>query len=379
MTQMSSPHISQVRKILTALLTESPDSSWSLFEKTEIMQWLLKNEMGPLAYYRTQGHIPEQLRQRYHIDTISSLGESQLHLKNFDLIKQMLIDQDIQGVVLKGGAFAHTLYKRPAERPMSDLDIWILPKDMPQAIDHLCQTGFTIQSKSARPLALQEMSGGEIQLMRSKWKSAFVELHYTPIGGWWLKRTAKLDINGMWERRQSFSSTPNLYSFTPEDHILHLAIHLGVTHRFSEAVIRGLFDLALLIDQNTIDWESVIQRAVDWHIEKVVITTFYLLQSLIDVPSLPPDILTRFPSHNTVGARFLQFYIPLTAVIDQFDYRLQSYHKYMVGLLLIDRPRDRVKLIGRTLFPEPEWRHARYGRPTSQRKHLYRLIRYRRI
>jgi hypothetical protein len=47
----------------------------------------------------------------------------------------------------------------------------------------------------------------------------------------------------------------------------------------------------------------------------------------------------------------------------------------MFMMALVDRRRDGARLIGRTVWPEPWWIAARYGRPASRMKHLWGLVR----
>ena len=66
--------------------------------------------------------------------------------------------------------------------------------------------------------------------------------------------------------------------------------------------------------------------------------------------------------------------MPSVALLSGRDLtRKTRRHTFM--LALVDRPRDGARLIGRTLWPEPWWITARYGRPVGRVAHLWGLVR----
>jgi hypothetical protein len=50
--------------------------------------------------------------------------------------------------------------------------------------------------------------------------------------------------------------------------------------------------------------------------------------------------------------------------------------RYLLLLLLIDRPRDMLRLLYRAVWPEPEWLAARYGSDASRARHIRQMLRF---
>jgi hypothetical protein len=57
--------------------------------------------------------------------------------------------------------------------------------------------------------------------------------------------------------------------------------------------------------------------------------------------------------------------------------RTRGPRRFVYQLLLVDRVRDAVRLLGRALWPEREWLAARYGTvtPAIRRRHLLAALR----
>jgi hypothetical protein len=79
---------------------------------------------------------------------------------------------------------------------------------------------------------------------------------------------------------------------------------------------------------------------------------------------LRPGLLRRW---------LIKWLISPEAVLSGRDIR-QSTSRFLYLLLLVDKRRDLLRLVWRTVWPEPEWLLARYGQPTSRWQHLRKMI-----
>ena len=73
--------------------------------------------------------------------------------------------------------------------------------------------------------------------------------------------------------------------------------------------------------------------------------------------------------------RLLRPYANLQAMLSGQNVR-NGRLRYFLLLLLVDRRRDMIKLIYRTLWPEKSWLHARYGKSVTGFYHLKQLIQH---
>jgi hypothetical protein len=359
-------------------LSERPIAQWSIAQ-WPIAQWLMAHELGPLAYVRFQGLWPE-LGHALQADWYAAAAENQLHQENFNQIASAFAQQQIPLLVLKGAALAQTVYPDAACRPMSDVDLWVAPDRMDEAVAVMQRLGFDLLEKAERPTKLQLLSGGEIRFGRPDWVQGLVELHWSALAGWWLYHTAAVDMEGLWQRRVPLltpvaeTDTAVLaYQLDPEDTIIQLAVHIAVNHQFSGTLLRSLADIALTAVSRPINWQLLADRAKRWRVGTAVYCTLSLTHHLFDLPASEPARRQLRPPR--LRRRLLGRLINPRKALNRADIRT-SLARQLLLLLLVDRPRDRVRLIGRTLWPTAAWREARYGRPTSPFRHFWHVFRH---
>jgi len=70
---------------------------------------------------------------------------NQFHTDSLLTLTDLLGKADIQPIVLKGPALAHTCYPHPALRPMSDLDLLLTTEQIVPALELMQANGYTVQ------------------------------------------------------------------------------------------------------------------------------------------------------------------------------------------------------------------------------------------
>jgi hypothetical protein len=292
---------------------------------------------------------------------------------------------DIPVVVFKGAALAGESYGGWSRRPMGDVDLWLRSEDMHTAVSLMERLGFRTEAREDRPTALQSLAGGEIQFC----KHGLIELHWSPFSGWWLQRTAAIDDAGIWQRAEPLilnfegsqegkiaasESRPELVrQLTIEDTIIQGAVHITVNHQFGLAALRGLMDIALAAQTRPVDWKVVITRARQWRVSTAVWIVLDLADQLIGLPGAEEALLSLRPA--ALRRALLKPLVSPQTVLEGRDLR-ESRARYLILLLLVDRPQDAARLLFRTLWPEREWLKARYGKQTSHWHHLWNAVRH---
>jgi hypothetical protein len=338
-----------------------------------LARWLIRAGLGPLAYRLYRERWP-QLAAALAADYYSAVAESSIAAEQLQLVEPALTEAGIPAVLLKGAALSRTVYDHPADRVMSDVDLWIHPEQMAGAFHLLSALGFSAGGKESRPPALQQLSRGEIAFASPLGR--LLELHWSPFAGWWLLRTAAIDDEGLWARREPLDWAPGLFQLAAEDTILHLAIHLAVNHQFGLYPLRSLVDIARTAERRAVDWSAVARRARSWRVATATWSVLALLGDLIGAPAAEPALsaLQPGPLRRRLLARMI-------SAEDLLAGRLlhHSRIRYLLLLLLVDRPRDAARLVFRTLWPEPAWLEARYQQPTSRWRHFWNVARHGRI
>jgi hypothetical protein len=187
-------------------------------------------------------------------------------------------------VILKGAALADTVYKNRALRPMSDVDLLVRQSDVPATKDLLLAMGYLLNERHENTKAwcweFDYHFAFRKQLNRSL--TACVEIH------WHLESAARpqrIDIDGIWDRAVSAEAAhaPAL-QLSVEDLLLYLCLHT-CKHRLNGG-FRAFCDISEVVrlyDQ-TMDWEQVCNRALQWRIETFVYAALHIAREFLDAP-----------------------------------------------------------------------------------------------
>ncbi len=377
----SAPPLSRVeaaRRVLRGLLAgEQSDRSWVEAIPTLGADWLQQQGLAPLTWFsvRKSTALPPDLLAMLHRFYLAAVADAELHHQELLTVLQTLAARDIRPVVFKGAALAYTVYPDPACRPMSDLDLWIPPSDMPGARAALGQIGYRVAPRPDRPPALMERFKGEISLSHPHPAHGLVELHWSVFVGEWLRLTADIDDTMIQSRaaRAVLLDQPVLF-LAPEDAILQLIAHVAVNHQFSLNVSRSMIDLTLLAHASAVDWDTIAKRARAWRLATTVWLTLTLAIDLIGLDEARAIVSRLAPSRPRQW--LLARLVNGVQIAAQGDLRT-SRRRFVLLLLLVERRRDLLRLIFRTLWPERDWLQARYGRSgvSVHAKHLLNALR----
>ncbi len=340
-----------------------------------LADWLIQRELGPLAYAKFKLAKPE-LAQQLQVDTFTATAQMGIHFSNLARIKNAFEQENITYTILKGAALGLTVYGDPVWRMMSDIDLWIHDADMSRAAETLMILGYQQrQEKAERPFALQKQSKGEICFVQPGAVWGLIELQWSPFPGWWLQRAAVIDDTAVWSRKELLPDRL-AYQLAPEDMIIHSAIHMAVNHQFDILATRHLVDMALTAQKRGVDWQIVADRAREWRVATAVYLALHLLEQLIGLDGLREMLADLQPSR--LRQYLLRHYITVESIVMGSELK-QTGSRYFFLFLLADRPRDMLKLLFRTLWPELDWLDARYGGKVGHWQHLWNVVRYGRV
>ena len=338
-----------------------------------VAAWLVRQGLGALAYDRCQG-TGSKLNDLLQADMFSAAAEASLKLAALAGIREAFAAAGIRFVLLKGAALGLTVYRDPALRTMSDIDLWLPAAGRPAAAALMQTLGYRFkEEKTERPLALHELASGEIQFFHPDWRGGYVELHATPFEGWWLARTAVVDEAPVWSRTEAVAGWEGVGQMAAEDMVIHLAVHTAINHQFGLSALRSLLDIALTAGKRGVNWPVVAERAKEWRVATAVYTVLDLLDQLIGVTGLEPALNALRPPAWRM--KLIRRFVTPESVLAGRDLR-NGRQRFLLLLLLVDRPQDAAKLAGRALWPEQAWLDARYGGGVSHWRHLWRVVRY---
>jgi hypothetical protein len=148
------------------------------------------------------------------------------------------------------------------------------------------------------------------------------------------------------------------WTLAPEDATIQLAAHIAVNHQMSYPGVRGLLDLALLARTQAIDWAGLAERARAWRLSTCTWLVLTLTDKLLGLDGAKAAIASLTP--RATRRAVLRRLVDEQHVLEGRD-MTGGPRRLAFQLLLVDRPKDAARLVGRTLWPEPAWLRSRYG------------------
>ena len=351
----------------------------------DLAGWAVAQNLGPYLFQRLQQSaalrstgavpvqsLPENVRAALLAARYQAVAANTIQRQELANILGALERAEVDVVLLKGTALAYTVYDDPISRLKGDIDAWMQSDRLPAATSALESLGYRSRYKADRPPALMSLVGGEQQMVNNIPGTGLIELQWPAFRGEWTRHTTQIDHAGIWSRCLPITVEGHgTRVMAPEDTLIHLCHHQAISHQFSFPWVRGLLDLHLVVERASPDWQKVIAGARVWRLATVLWTVFGLSRQLFNTP-IPDEVLgalapAPWRRQAIRGLRLDQMLLEMTPA----GYRRQ---RFWIQLLLIDRVRDMLRLVGRGLFPEEAWLRARYGADTPTSLWRARLL-----
>ena len=242
-----------------------------------LIETALKEGLAGLLYRNLmKAGVLERLG-RQHKERLESLYYTAVRF-NAKLIHDLkkLLDQlnekKIDVVLLQGMALLPQIYEDIGLRPMTDIDLWVLPKNYPDLIGVLSDQGY--QQEALYPHTFKK-------------GSTIIDINTHLL---WADRirTRKLLISKGQEHIYSDTQIIQFEgrkarSLNQYDQMLFLSLHV-LKHSVSRLI--WLVDIKSLVGSwDRSDWEALVHRAQDVGQEKIIVYLCYLLRHLFDFRS----------------------------------------------------------------------------------------------
>ncbi|MEM9491970.1 MAG: nucleotidyltransferase family protein, partial [Myxococcota bacterium] len=151
---------------------------------------------------------------RFRSDFVASSLLAEIRAQTLAEVLAALAESAIPVILLKGIAYARTLYSEPAERPMSDIDLLVPPGAHRRAGEILRRLGYWVAGSNQQRSPLHHA-------VCYKRRSAAIDLHRSMVQPW----RSRIDIAGLWQRSRPAPdrSEPCRRLERVDEVVLHLA------------------------------------------------------------------------------------------------------------------------------------------------------------
>lgn len=270
----------------------------------------------------------------------------------FEALAHCLARAGVAFVVHKGGALAPVVYPRSEDRPMVDIDIIFRPVLWKRVRSALQEAGYRLPSDASQAFWLENYFN--LSVMSPEDPPSHFDLH------WSLTQEGRyhVDIEELLSRAVPFrSGRMELLRLDDEDLLLSLFLHLA--YHYFEARLIWLYDMKLVIERWSIDWDRLLERARGWGLMTVVSLSFLFLERAFP-GAVPPEVAGRA---RLGGLRRLAA-SPLMASSPRHLFRGEErrINQFLIGLLAIDRPGDSARFALDKLARSLRWTGRRPSR-----------------
>ena len=159
-----SGEVQGVVSFLHALGDPSPDAlaDWLAADGLDKpgVNWLQAQSLAAFTFHRLHEggvltRLPTEVQHGLQSAYYAAAGVNAVQRRETEAVLCALDNAGIETVLMKGTPLAYTVYADPACRLKGDLDIWLLPVQLPAAIMALQPLGYAQRDKSDRPAAFR--------------------------------------------------------------------------------------------------------------------------------------------------------------------------------------------------------------------------------
>jgi len=228
-----------------------------------------------IQQYRLQGFLPagvaEVLSRQYHANLRRNMIASAALKPVFDLLNE----QRIPFIVLKGIALAEHVYPRFGIRGTSDADLLVKRSDVHRIDAFLSDLGYAPRDSSAIR-ALDNPVGylASLDYWKNNGSLPNLHIHWHPVNTSVpaFMFAGRIDPDRLWEKAiPTTVANASAYTLCPEHQVIYLCEHaLRINHSFDRLIL--MYDIFFLLKtfQDEIKWDIVAEEARRFNVSNLV-------------------------------------------------------------------------------------------------------------
>lgn len=329
------------------LVSTSEDEDWDVF-----FDLAIEHRVLPLLHQRIQDRyadiFPEDIQADFE-DEVFENGARNVTLSRALLTAiARLREHGIPALAFKGPTLATMVYGDLSQRMFSDLDILVPEAHFLEARKVLVDAGYDSDIRSLFLITSDQQEQallcalGECPLHKAK-RSVQIDLHQRLVAGDFVQLANPLDAQ-IWQHPHTTQILDtDIPTLGIEDLVLYLCVH-GTKDLWRR--LGWLCDLALLANASAqpsssihIQWDVVLQKAQQHHLESMVGMSLALAENLLGLP-LPADIkvLQMRPNHDALVQKMLNRCAASLPEPERSSHLVERFH---ARLQCLDHPKDR--------------------------------------
>lgn len=234
---------------------------------------------------------------RHHLEGAMRLADRQQHEVFWEVnrIMSALKDVDVPVVLLKGSAYLTKALPPSRGRVFSDIDIMVPQQKIAVAEAALLGAGWISDERDAYNQRYYRQWMHEIPPLRHVQRNTYIDLHHTIT-----PPTSHFNVDGgkLFAQAVSIDNTSNLFVLSPQDMVLHSAVHLFQEGEFGNG-LRDLLDMNGLLkhfsEHSETFWSRLLDRAEELRLQVPLFYALFHVQRLF-FTALPQQYHHRLDS-----------------------------------------------------------------------------------
>ncbi|MEM9773885.1 MAG: nucleotidyltransferase family protein [Chloroflexota bacterium] len=320
--------------------------------------WLQHVNLGAAGYHMLGPVFSEaksHLQEAYYGNIYRDMAQKQV----FQEMLNSLQDHELDIMLLKGAALASLAWDEPHVRFQSDIDFLVQRPELHTIAQVLHKANFRFRKPDAIGRFYDDLPDtnkeGQLEMVSSSDSQVVLEAHTEVFLGHVQRITAERVEEQLWERR--VKATPvgvenmpigiRFWRLSNEDLIIHVMIHTAINHQFDENSLRNMLDVIRLAQRIQIDWHVVHERVSSMKMKTAVWLFMHTAAQIWQ--NHPFDSVIDQLKPSRLRQRWLTQMINLDVILDRRILRL-SKRRYLLLLLMVDRPVDMFRLLVRLPF-----------------------------
>ena len=310
----------------------------------EIIKLADRHYVLPLLYHRLKIHnpditIPASVEQELRESYLDSSWKNIRRYHELAKVLQILQNEGIPVILLKGAALATLVYQDIALRPMCDVDLLVKGEDIWQTGKILLQLGY-----------------GDFSLLSSKRYSQYTK-HTTHASG-----RACIEVHPKiyelphldpWINASPAAavSTDNTFILGVEDFLLHLCLHLDDHYRGGRHRLIWWYDIAEILNfyREVINWSYVIRVAREHQVGEDIHRVLYMVDESFHA-DVPAEVFSQLG--NGCATVSINDVLNSGKTQDRDTYTISSFRSTISGIPSIH---GKIYYIFRKIFPRREY------------------------
>ena len=315
---------------------------------------------------RVTPQTPKAILARMKAGYQGNLARNLVLTEHWAELTALLARNRVAVITHKGMALVHTVYPDIGLRPMADIDLLIHPADLPTVKRVLRYAGYRTPGET---MEAEEAFRGYGHFVRD---STVVDLHWELAHYSRFEGIVCVDHDGLWKRiRPMAVGKAQGLMLSPEDMLLHLALHVTLGSEFGRLIWFADVDALLGRLGSSLDWERVLEEATRWRVRVLLGFTLQICQESLGTP-IPPEILSRLlPGRLRIG--LLDACVG-TAWPPNLSGQVGDSRIYLAEALIMDRLRHVFRILWWSLFPPRPWVKFHYALTSSWQISLHQAL-----